>query len=68
MSSGALQAYILGPPLFLIYIDDMLQTAKYNLFFYADDTFLVSQHKDINEIKRQPNEDFEGIRDCFVHN
>ena len=37
---------------FLIYINDMSQAVKCNLFVYADDTCLVVQHKDINEFKK----------------
>ena len=46
----------------------MSQAVKYNLFLYADDTCLVCQHKDINEIEKQLNKDFENICDWFVDN
>ena len=46
----------------------MSQAAKCNLFLYADDTCLVSQHKDINEIEKQLNKDFESICYWFVDN
>ena len=39
-----------------------------NLFLYADDTCLVHQHKDINKIENQLNEDFSNICDWFVNN
>ena len=66
VSSGVPQGSILGPLLFLIYINDMSQAVKCNLFLYADDTCLVCQHKDINEIEKQLNKDFESICDWFV--
>ena len=63
VSSGVPQGTILGPLLFPIYINDMSQAVKCNLFLYADDACLVCQHKDINEIEKQLNKDFESICD-----
>ena len=60
------QGSILGP-LLLIYINDMSQAAKCNLFLY-DDTCLVSQHTYINRIEKQLNNNFENICDWFVDN
>ena len=68
VSSGVPQGSILGPLLFLIYINDMSQAVKCNLFLYADDTCLVCQHKDINEIEKQLNKYFESICDWFADN
>ena len=68
VSSGVPQGSILGPLLFLIYINHMSQAVKCNVFLYADDTCLVSQHKDINETEKQLNENFESICDWFVNN
>ena len=65
VSSGVPQGSILGPLLFLIYINDMSQAVKCNLFLYADDTCLVCQHKDINGIEKQLNKDFDRICDCL---
>ena len=59
---------ILGPLLFLKHINDMSQAVKCNLFLYADDTCLACQHKDINEIEKQLNKDFESICDWLVDN
>ena len=68
VSSGVPQGSILGPLLFLIHINDMSQAVKCNLFLYANDTCLVFQHKDINEIEKHLNKDFESICDWFVDN
>ena len=38
------------------------------MFFYADDTCLVCQRKDINKIEKQLNKDFHSICHWFVDN
>ena len=53
VSCGVPQGSILGPLLFLIYVNDMARAVKCDLFLYADDSCLVCQHKDINEIEKQ---------------
>ena len=57
------QGSILGPLLFLIYVNDMSQVVECHLFLYANDSCLVCQHKDINEIEKQLNVDFSNICD-----
>ena len=61
VSCGVPQGSILRPLLFLIYVNDMSQAVKCDLFLYADDTCLVCQRKDINKIENQLNEDFYNI-------
>ena len=46
----------------------MSQAVKCNLSLYPDDTCLVCQHNDVNEIEKQLNKDFESIYDWFVDN
>ena len=60
------QGSILGPLLFLIYVNDMPQAVKLNQFLYADDSCLTYQHRDVNEIEKQLNKDFENVCDWFV--
>ena len=62
------QGSVLGPLLFLIYVNDMPQAVKPNLLLYADDSCLMYQHKDIAIIEKILNEDFENICDWFVDN
>ena len=65
---GVPKGSILGPLLFLIYINDMLMTVKCNLFLHVGDTCLVFQSKNVKDIENQLNEDFGNICDKFVDN
>ena len=62
------QRSILGPLLFLNYVNDMQQVATSTLLLYADDSCILYQHKDIVQIEKQLNEDFENLCDWFVDN
>ena len=62
------QDSILGPLLFLICVNDIPQAVKSNLFLYADDSCLMYQHRDVNEIKKQLSKDFENVCNWFVDN
>ena len=46
----------------------MPMAVKCNLFLYANDTCLVFQRKNVNNIEKQLNEDFTNICDWFVDN
>ena len=50
---GVAQRSILGPLLFLLYVNDMKQAMDCNLFLYADDSCLVCQHKERRERNRE---------------
>ena len=41
---------ILGPLLFLTYVNEMPQAVNSNLFLYADNSYLMLQHKEVEEI------------------
>ena len=66
--SGVPQGSILGPPLFLLYVNDMVQAVNCDLLLYADDTGLIFQHKEINIIEHELNRIFSNICDWFVDN
>ena len=40
--SGVPKGFVLGPILFLIYINDLEKNIKYNIKYFADDTMLFS--------------------------
>ena len=68
LNCGVPQGSILGPLLFLLYVNDMSQAVDCELFLYADDSCLVFQHKEVKEIEKQLNKDFSNICDWFIDN
>ena len=65
---GVPKGSILGPLLFLLYINDMPKAVDCDLFLYADDTCLLFQHKDLERIKEELTKNFSNICDWFVDN
>ena len=68
LTCGVPQGSILGPLLFLLYVNDMPQSVEYDLFLYADDSCLVFQNKDPDKIEQQLNKGFANLCDWFVDN
>ena len=54
--------------MFLIYVSDMPQAVTLSLLLYADDSCILYQHKEVDEIEKQLNKDFKNIFDWFVDN
>ena len=65
---GVPQGSILGPLLFLLYVNDMPQAVSSDLLLYADDSGLIFEGKDINIIENQLNKDFNSLCDWFIDN
>ena len=60
------QGSVLGPPLFLIYINDFPQAVVSDSLLYADDTCTVFQHKSEIEIEKQLIRDFLSLCDWLL--
>ena len=66
---GVPQGSILGPLLFLLYINDLPQAVTdCDVRLYADDTCISYTHKNISEIELKLNIDFNSLCDWFVDN
>jgi hypothetical protein len=68
LSCGVPQGSILGPLLFLLYVNDMPQSVSCDLLLYADDSCLVFTGKDIDKIEAQLNNNFNSVCDWFIDN
>ena len=65
INCGVPQGSILGPLLFLLYVNDMPQAVDCELFLYADDSCLVYQHRDVKAIDTKLNKNFSSIQHSF---
>ena len=62
------QGSILGPLLFLPYVNDMPQAVDCKLFLYADGSCLIYQHRDAKAIETKLNNNFSSVCNWFVDN
>ena len=70
LKCGVPQGSILGPLIFLLYINDMpgCLSRDSELLLYADDSCLIVQDKDEKKIEQVLNEDFSKLCDWFLDN
>ena len=68
LNCGIPQVFIIGPILFLIFINDLLQSSESGSYIYADDTCIFSQDKDIHKIEDVLIKQFSTLYEWFVDN
>ena len=68
LKCGVPQGSILGPLLFLLYINDIKQASESTLLLYADDSCILYQSNNTKEIETQLNHDFNNLCNWFIDN
>ena len=62
------QGSILGPILFLIYVNDMTAVVKHKLLLYADDSAILVHGKHIHEVESLLSSELETVSDWLICN
>ena len=68
MRFGVPQGSVLGPLLFIIYINDIIHYSEFSHTLFADDTCLFMQHKDPMQLENLVNKELEKINDWLKIN
>ena len=68
VTCGVPQGSILGPILFLIYLNDIFTAVRCKLLLYADDSALLVSGKNTQLIQESLSSELEGAREWLINN
>jgi len=62
------QGSILGPLIFLLYVNDMPQAVDCELLLYVDGSYLIFRYKNVSTIEENLDRNFNSLCDWFIEN
>ena len=65
---GVPQGSILGPLIFLMYVNDMVQSVDCDLLLYADDSCLIFSGENVKQVEDNLNRNFNSLCDWLEEN
>ena len=68
VTCGVPQGSILGPLIFLVYVNDMPAATNSKLLLYADDSAILVSGKDVSQIQATLSKELESIREWLIDN